>query len=164
MSIIVTNVSNLFDEEDRMIRNIQTYYQLFSVLIYSGLLTTYYLPHLIIRSIFYMAGMISVVIAKNEFEENKPIFGIAFAIAGLLLLETIVYIVLKNKAKLFVSLKLSGLQQKQLFNLMDTVPDKVLICSPVPEGGVAKGIYSNQKMNEFFGRNMGEQMSIKPAD
>ena len=52
-------------------------------------------------------------------------------------------------------MKITDLQQKQLSNLLDTVPDKVLICSPVPEGGVAEGIYSNRKMNEFFGGNMG---------
>ena len=55
-----------------------------------------------------------------------------------------------------MSTRIADLQQKQLLNLLDTVPDKVLICSQVPEGRTtAECIYSNNKMNEFYGREMG---------
>ena len=43
------------------------------------------------------------------------------------------------------------MQQEQLFNLLDTVPDSVLICSQQSESNTPKSLYSNRRMKEFFG-------------
>ena len=44
------------------------------------------------------------------------------------LVELVFYVHNKAQAKLFLTLKVSDLQQKQLFSLLDTVPDMVLLC------------------------------------
>lgn len=46
-----------------------------------------------------------------------------------LLLEAIFYVQQKVQAKMFLSQMNARQQEKQLLNLLDTVPDKVLICS-----------------------------------
>ena len=68
--------------------------------------------------------------------------------------EAVAHITQKNKAKLFLTKKVTDLQQVQLFNLLDTVPDRVLICSQDPKRQTVEGLYSNRKMNEFFGSDM----------
>ena len=39
----------------------------------------------------------------------------------------------------------------QLSDLLHTVPDSVLICNKSDSDGNIKAVYSNQKMNNFFG-------------
>ena len=41
------------------------------------------------------------------------------------------------------------MQQKQLLRILDIVPDCVYICTQD-----RKGLYANQKINEFFGRDL----------
>ncbi len=76
--------------------------------------------------------------------------------AAWIVLEIIFYVQLKAQAKLFLMTKVTDYQQTQLFNLldlMDSVPDKVLICSRNPEELIPKATYSNRRMIEFFGSN-----------
>ena len=54
-------------------------------------------------------------------------------------------------------MKVLMLQQEQLKNLIDTVPDKVLIFSKTSEASAPKSLYSNHRMNEFFGCNVVEK-------
>jgi hypothetical protein len=48
---------------------------------------------------------------------------------GTFVAETIFFVQSNSTAKLYLSLKVTDFQQKQLFNLLDAVPDKVLIVS-----------------------------------
>lgn len=73
--------------------------------------------------------------------------------AAWVVLEIIFYVQLKAQAKLFLMTKVTDYQQTQLFNLLDSVPDKVLICSRNPEELLPKATYSNRQMIEFFGSN-----------
>ena len=73
--------------------------------------------------------------------------------AAWIVLEIIFYVQLKAQAKLFLMTKVTDYQQTQLFNLLDSVPDKVLICSRNPEELLPKATYSNRRMIEFFGSN-----------
>ena len=45
----------------------------------------------------------------------------------------------------------AAFQQKQLLNLLDTVPDQVLICSQKTEDHALKPVFSNREMREFYG-------------
>ena len=73
---------------------------------------------------------------------------------GISLLEIILYLNQKSHIKLFLAMKVTEAHQKQMLNLLDSVPDKVLICKEPQEGLNPKCIYSNRKMNEFFGKNI----------
>lgn len=59
----------------------------------------------------------------------EPLTDLPLNMAGLLLAETIFYVQSKAQAKLFLASKVTAMQQEQLFNLLDSVPDSVLICS-----------------------------------
>ena len=70
------------------------------------------------------------------------------------LIEVVLYLNHKAHIKLFLAMKVTEMHQKQMLNLLDSVPDKVLICKEPQEGLNPKCIYSNRKMNEFFGRDL----------
>ena len=61
------------------------------------------------------------------------------------LAEFVLYTNNLSKAKLFLRLKLATLQQKQMLNLLDSVPDKVLICSQKLDNSPVE-VYSNREM------------------
>lgn len=71
-------------------------------------------------------------------------------------LESIIYVNHKAKANLFLQIKVIAIQEEQLKNLLDTVPDKVLIVSKPSDAVAAKNLYSNRQMNEFFGGDVVE--------
>ena len=110
-----------------------------------------YLPHLIARdTIFIFLGCISTY-ERNRHEENT--IAAAGVIIVLLILgaESIIYVNHKAKANLFMRMQVISLQQEQLKNLFDTMPDKVLILSKTSEASAPKSLYSNRQMNDFFG-------------
>ena len=41
-----------------------------------------------------------------------------------------------------------------MINLLDTVPDKVLICSQKVEGQDLRPLYSNRQMRDFYGEDL----------
>ena len=56
---------------------------------------------------------------------------------------------------MFLSQINANQQQKQLQNLLDTVPDKVLICSQdVNSEEELCPLYSNQQMRQFYGEDL----------
>ena len=71
------------------------------------------------------------------------------------LLETIFYVQQKVQAKMFLSQMNARQQEKQLLNLLDTVPDKVLICSQedISQEELSP-LYSNQQMRQFYGEDL----------
>ena len=54
---------------------------------------------------------------------------------------------------MFLSMESMAFSEHQLGNLLDTVPDKVLICPKVSEGFPSRAFYCNKKMHEFFGND-----------
>ena len=73
---------------------------------------------------------------------------------ALSLIEVVLYLNHKAHIKLFLAMKVAEKHQKQMLDLLDSVPDKVLICKEPQEGLNPKCIYSNRKMNDFFGRDL----------
>ena len=52
-------------------------------------------------------------------------------------------------------------QQNQLINVLDIVPDGVLICTKSKNSKI-EGLFANFRMNSFFGRNVLLQ-NLKPV-
>ena len=89
--------------------------------------------------------MTILTVKKLEYLEEINLFVSFFLLtSSILVTESIFYIHHKAAAKLFVSIKVASLQEKQLRNLLDTVPDKVLICSQSREGHTLKSYYNNR--------------------
>jgi len=72
-------------------------------------------------------------------------------VAVFLLMEGGNFCNMRSKALLFMQVRKMGMQERQLSNLLDSLPDKVLICTKAQEGKAPKSIYSNMQMNAFFG-------------
>ena len=52
-----------------------------------------------------------------------------------------------------------------MINLLDTVPDKVLICSQKVEGQDLRPLYSNRQMRDFYGEDLVKsKLSAESAD
>ena len=62
---------------------------------------------------------------------------------------------------MFMSKLKAAFQQKQLLNLLDTVPDQVLICSQKDEENALEPIFSNREMREFYGGDPVEKIRRK---
>ena len=68
--------------------------------------------------------------------------------------EVSLYISYKARAKLYLESQMNKQQQEQLSNLLDTVPDSVVIFSKNTEAHTAKVLYANRRINAFFGENI----------
>jgi len=59
---------------------------------------------------------------------------------------------MKAQVKLFIARQVIEVQEQQLLNMLDTVPDKVLVCSIERRDDFqAHPLYNNRQMKEFFG-------------
>ena len=93
-----------------------------------------------------------IIIGRSQYDSENNVyasFGLTFFFA--MMFESVLYSNHRSKAVLFMRIKLTALQEEQLRNLLDTVPDKVVITSQPSEDRAPKSFYSNRQMNEFFG-------------
>ena len=70
------------------------------------------------------------------------------------MVEASIYSHMRAKIDLFVKIKAIEQQEAQLSNLLDNVPDSVLICTKPTELKASKGVYANKRFNEFFGADV----------
>ena len=103
------------------------------------------------RELFAVGLSICNMVTRNRYGENNVYAAGLVLILLVLSMESIMYVNHKAKANLFMRIKVIALQEEQLKNLLDTVPDKVLIMSKTSEASAPKSLYSNRQMNELFG-------------
>jgi len=114
-------------------------------LLYIGILTTQFKWHLITRVILYLLALAFAITSRSiAFDRSSEVF----AVVSVLLfgtIELIFYVQMKAQAKLFIASKLITIQEKQLQNMLDTVFDKVLVCSTDrKEGFKTIPLYNNR--------------------
>ena len=62
---------------------------------------------------------------------------------------------MKVQVKLFLAGKVNKLQEQQLFNMLDAVPDQVMICSTDRSDTTeTQPLYNNLQMRQFFGSDV----------
>ena len=88
---------------------------------------------------------------RAAIQRPDPLFFIITITICFVLIEIISYVNHKEKAQLFLKIKQTAFQQEQIQNLLNTVPDSVLISSLATESKAPLTIYSNRQMNNFFG-------------
>lgn len=153
MIIIYVSYSNdqIFDM-DATSRNVQLQTFFLIIFMVTNFMSVDYLCHLIIRQCFTWACMSMIIIGRSQYDgENNVYTGFGLTLIFSLMFESVLYSNHRSKAGLFMRIKLTALQEDQLRNLLDTVPDKVLITSQPSENSAPKSFYSNRQMNEFFG-------------
>ena len=102
-----------------------------------------------VLSYLFVIGMYTQLQKKRDEDYNLSMT-VAFNFILLSVSESFFFSLYKSKAKLFLKIKVSMLQQDQLFNLLDSVPDKVMICKYQLESLKPKQIYRNNKMSKFL--------------
>ena len=127
-----------------------------------GMFTVRFARDCILRCIFCLAAINLVIYNQNQntFSPSDNQISSGIFIAALLLVEPIFFINNKAKAKLFLRMKLVTLQQNQMLNLLDSVPDKVLICSQKLDN-IPVGVYTNRRMTQFFGSDVVQEQNKK---
>ncbi len=75
--------------------------------------------------------------------------------------ELHLYQVMRSKARLFLNANVVKQQQRQLSDLIDAVPDSVLICKKGDKESNMKALYANLKMNSFFGCGITDTKTIR---
>ena len=74
------------------------------------------------------------------------------------LMELIFYVQMKVQVKHFVEGKVYRFQKEQLVNMMNVMPDKMLICSQDQlEDLKPRPLYNNRQMTQFFGTDLVSQ-------
>ena len=88
-----------------------------------------YFRNFLARAAFYMPILIYIVVLRMTLEdEASPAQALVLSFFGFCLVELSVYINMKAKARLFLKVKTTELQERQLADLLDAVPDNVFIC------------------------------------
>ena len=123
--IIVYIIYQVNDEDsNRLITYTLTgLYGLFSVLA-AILLTSDFLTSLYMR--FFCA---LVFYARAALYRPDPVLFIFIIMVCFILIESIIYVNHREKALLFLRIKLTAFQEEQIKNIFNSVPDKVLISS-----------------------------------
>ena len=81
------------------------------------------------RIFWYTASLIVSSIARYRADGETSANGFAICMMLLLVCELIFFVQEKAQVKLFVSSKVIKLQEQQLLDMLDSVPDKVLVCT-----------------------------------
>lgn len=87
--------------------------------------------------------LLSLYMWQRLFEINIAVNALFF-FTLVILVEGSNYCSMRSKALLFLRVKVMSMQEKQLSNLLDAIPDKVLISTRVQEARAPKSIYSNR--------------------
>ena len=109
------------------------------------------------RMVFFEMNFILFMLHRTGMGDNVNFLtGFLGTQIGAVLFETSLYLNTKQKLQLFVRMKKSEQQEKQLAELLDAVPDCVLICSKDQEAEAkpSQSIYANFKMNDFYGQDV----------
>lgn len=109
----------------------------------------------IARSLFFMPTMTLLILnQKANGDEITVVQGIIVSMLLFATLEFYIYLNNESRVHLFYRLKQSEQQQKQLSSLLDIVPDSVFICSKPKKNKQVTPVFSNKKMNDFFGKSI----------
>ena len=125
-------------------RDVQLYSFFALVFIVTNFTTINWILHLLMRQLIAWVTLLFKITQRNEFDDNNIAAGIILTFLILLSFELVLYTNYHAKARLFSRIKTMSEQERHLSNLLDTLPDKVLICSQAGESRAAKSIYSNQ--------------------
>ena len=80
-----------------------------------------------------MISLTSMCLVRSSYDENDVIVAFSATFSMAIIVEVIFYFSYRTKVKLYLNMKLTEKTQDQLYNLLDIVPNKVLICSKASE-------------------------------
>ena len=132
-------------------RTLQFYLLSIYYIVISSLVNIKFVRDLVVRVLAFTCVTVIHFTGREKEEIHSLFSAIAASVFFLAIMETINYINCKAKAKLFLRMACTKIQERQLFNLLDTVPDKVLICSQRFSDSKPTLIYANRQIKQFYG-------------
>ena len=155
LTLLLINTTEICGVPKETMRQHQIFLILIIFLLFAFFMSASYLRSFITRTIYTMP-VISLTMVNRLHHNDSINFAQAWVMTlfAVALMELNVYVNTKAKAKLFLKIKTTEQQQKQLADLLDAVPDNVFICSKAPGDTQVRGVYANFKMNNFFGRDV----------
>ena len=102
----------------------------------------------------YLISVFLVNSARVKTENASVGAAIVFFLISLILTELIFYVQTKAQVKLFIASRVNKFQEKQLFNMLDSMPAKVLVCSQEHGDIQPEPMYNNRPMKNFFGGSL----------
>ena len=129
-------------------------------LISAGLLQVSFFEHFIVRSVVLLTSFSYIIYRRVQIDELKPTTYL-LVVAIWVITESMCYVTYRSQAKLFIALRSGVIHQRQLFNLLDTVPDMAFLCHRRPESTCIEPILTNRKMDEFFGGGISSPIDAK---
>lgn len=134
-------------------RQLQTLVLLVQYYVTLSFMACSYFPHLAVR-FFILLAIVGGKLSRNEADEDnkdKDII-VSFTMIAMIsfIFELTFYFNTRVKLLLFMEIKSSQRQQQQLLNLLDTVPDNVLICKNGQGDERPKAFYANSFIEAFF--------------
>ena len=118
---------------------------------YVGLLNATYHTNFVIRMILYAAIRFSSGYENVKKLDTDPFLILAMNVLGWMAVEIIFHVQYRAQVILYLMMDSAAFQQRQLHDLLDSVPGKVLICTQAKEDTKTKPIYSNREVKKFFG-------------
>ena len=133
---VVVNMTGLVGEHNTTTRQQQIYYLMISYASLGQFILSTQLVNFIVR-ILYVFSM-TIYLVTNRYlhgDENNLVAAVVLLLYFTLFCESSIYINMKARARLFLKMRTSKQQQKQLLDLLDSMPDSVLLCTKgTPEG------------------------------
>lgn len=157
VSVLFLSYSGVVEPQTSNMRETTLYAGVIMYFFALCLMNTSLIPQSVTRIIIHLpetAISMHALYKANASEESFVQNFLIFASATFFLEVVSAYVPLKAQTKLFLNMKVINLQQTSLFTILDTVPDKVMICSQVTEGQTTRAVYNNREMRDFFGCNL----------
>ena len=152
---LVVDLGWVFDEVDQDMRQQQylIYYVIYFFTI--SLMGVSYLPQLITRCVLIFGFTVGIMTHRNRMGDVSQSAANSFFALGIILSQELaLYINFKARAKLFIQNQMSQKQQEQLGELLNSVPDSVMICTKGDESRAPRPVYGNSHINRFFGHSV----------
>ena len=151
IALSVAYTLGILDEIDGFMRSYFLGQAVIYYLLYLGTQQTRFLRHFIVRNMINIPCLFIISLVRVNHRELLLWQALYLQGFGIVVTELVFFMQSRSKAKLFLALKITIFQQQQLFNLLDSVPDKVMIVAKETEDHYGKAVYTNRQMKEFFG-------------
>ncbi len=149
--MVISNFSGVAQMNDQ-INNQEIVFALLYYFLYVGLLTFQFYSHFFIRTFWYITSTIMIDFIRYQAGKSNIASTIVIVTMLVVTIEIIFFTQMKVQVKLFLSSQMIQVQESQLLNMLDSVPDKVLVCSfDRDEDLKPRPLYNNLQMRQFFG-------------
>ena len=154
VTILFINLGFFFEEVTGGMRQTQFIAFYIAYVIANCFMSVSYLPHLICRVLSIMTFSVKIFFTRRHHGDDSDPTSLILGCFVIFILEVSLRNNIFSKGKLFTENKVNLRQQEQLANLLNSVPDNVLICKKSSANKAPVCVYGNSRINSFFGQSV----------